>query len=155
MYAGNCQLSTFTLFHAFATHVRYIPCHPYIDHSTGDLRMHGSSMLFYLFTDEDLPKIISATVDKERNELRVTWSTNSSDIVNIAVIADNVESGIKESVIVEYDQRETSITVNPRISYNVTVILHTKCQQKLTSEVYHTNEHVEELHPTPSKSMLL
>ena len=66
--------------------------------------------------------------------LMVTWSTNASGIVNIAVVVNNTEAGIERGVVVGREIRNVSINVDTSLPYNVTVIVFDTCQQEFPSK---------------------
>ena len=114
-----------------------------------------------IFTGGSVPLIHSARVEKDNGDsiLRIAWSINISDTVKVAVIAENVDHAIERTVIVEAFEKQTGISVCPKISYNVTVIVYNKCNQSFTSEIFpvfdHVEDHINVLPTSTTKGMVL
>ena len=89
--------------------------------------------LYYLLTD-GIPEIDSATYDISTNELSVTWSTNMTNVITIAVIVMSSISETETIVIVRWDETNASIIVEPSLSYNVTVRMFNSCRQTISSQ---------------------
>ena len=69
--------------------------------------------------------------------MSVSWTTNIFSIVNIAVIAKNVNNGVESSIFVGGAEREASLIVTYPDPYNVTVTVFDQCQQNLRSEAFY------------------
>jgi hypothetical protein len=84
---------------------------------------------------EHKPSIDNTSLIK--NELKVVWSTRTSDIVTIAVVIENIERGFQSTTFVEWNKREETILVGNEIkTCNATVIVYDRCRESYKSDVY-------------------
>ena len=109
---------------------------------------------FFIFTDPSLPQIIYAKVTNtgQKSALTVSWRTNNIGIINIAIIAENIDYNVRITTLVQAHEREATVPVNPSIPYNITVVVKNKCKHSLTSEVYFVKGFDIELHPSPTST---
>jgi hypothetical protein len=84
---------------------------------------------------EHKPSIDNASLIE--NELKVMWSTTTSDIVTVAVVIENIEKGFQSTTFVEWNKREETILVETdKFPYNATVIVYDRCRESYKSDVY-------------------
>ena len=69
--------------------------------------------------------------------LSVTWSTNITNIVNIAVIASNTRNGLESGIVVGGAEREASLLVDHADPFNVTDTIFDQYQQRFSSEGFY------------------
>ena len=68
------------------------------------------------------------------NGISVQWSTNISNIASIVVVANNTNSGVVSSALVERNEKSYLLIINPADQYEVTVTIIDSCQNSYTSE---------------------
>ena len=93
------------------------------------------------------PKIDDVQVNT--NELLVSWTAKSSDVVSIVVVVKNKDYRIQISVAVEWNVRNASVPVlDSTIPYNVTVVVYDRCWGTHESEIFHVNQNIPSIpHP--------
>ena len=82
------------------------------------------------------------TYNTTTNTLTVIWSTAITDIINIAMIAKNTESGKEYSVVVQPNERRLDVVVDPA-PYNITIVVFDICGMNYSSAVVFVDQHIE------------
>jgi hypothetical protein len=108
-----------------------------LDHSNLTVTCQATSemkkMLLVKISEGNSPQIDKA-VFIETGGLSVNWSSDNIDIIKTEVFWENANQNIGNNITVEWYRREVIIDIIERgVSYNVTVVEHNKCQERLFS----------------------
>ena len=75
------------------------------------------------------------------NTMTVIWSTAITDIINIAMIAKNTQSGKEHSVVVGPNERRVDVVADCA-PYNITVVVFDICGMNYSSIVFVVDQHI-------------
>ena len=96
------------------------------------LRLRLNSVV-HIDSDETRPKILGAS-EVDNTGFNVSWETNISGIVNIAVVAENEEKMLENRIIVGWDITAAQMHIIFKGKINITVEVYNDCRQNFTSK---------------------